>query len=132
MSIASLKALGVLVEIDGDELLIDAPAGVLTADLVALIRASKAALLGELRQRACDPPATTHGTGTDTRGNPLAPLVRCGGCANFQPNRDNPEAGIGTCQLGEPDAGGWPYFPGCVRCCDSFEAINNPTEVTHA
>ena len=64
------------------------------------------------------------GTGLDTYGRSL-PLARasvtCGSCQHFQPNRDNPEAGIGACKLGEPDMGGWPYFPGCVRCCPAFE-----------
>lgn len=121
MTLTDLQGLGVQVQADGDELLIDAPAGVLTADLVALIRACKAALLGELRQPANDPPATTYGTGTDTRGRPLAPLVTCGECIHFTRNPMNPDVGIGACSLGEPDVGGWPYFPGAARCCPAFE-----------
>ena len=63
------------------------------------------------------------GTGLDSFGRPLAPLVRCGGCTNFQPNHNHPVAGIGACALGEPDLGGWPYFPGARRCCDAHAAI---------
>jgi hypothetical protein len=66
----------------------------------------------------------THGTGLDAYGRSLPParaFVTCGSCANFQPNRDNPEAGIGACKLGEPDQGGWPYFPGARRCCPRME-----------
>lgn len=75
---------------------------------------------------ANDPPVTGYGTGCDTYRRPLAPLVQCGECVNFIRNRDNFEAGIGTCKLGEPDLGGWPYFPGARRCCLAFEATNIP------
>lgn len=64
----------------------------------------------------------THGTRFGAHGRPLPPArasVTCGSCANFQPNRDNPEAGIGACALGGPDAGGWPYFPDARRYCAS-------------
>jgi hypothetical protein len=64
-----------------------------------------------------------EGTGFDSDGRPLAPLVRCGGCAHFEPNKVNPLAGCGICQLGEPDEGQrWAHFPGAVRCCPAFEA----------
>lgn len=79
----------------------------------------------------------TGGTGCDSRGRPLMPLVRCGDCQNFQPNRDNPAVGCGTCALGEPDLGGWPHFPGARRCCVKHSRVEmrathatNTTEVT--
>lgn len=62
----------------------------------------------------------TGGTGRDTYGRPLLRLVQCGDCQNFQPNRDNPTVGCGTCALAEPDLGGWPYFPGARRCCVKY------------
>lgn len=62
------------------------------------------------------------GTGLDSYGRPLPPLVRCGDCAHFEPNKANPLAGCGSCQLGEPDEGQrWAHFPGAVRCCPAFE-----------
>lgn len=73
--------------------------------------------------RECNAQQPRNSTGRDSYGRPLAPLVTCGECIHFTRNRDNPVIGIGTCALGEPDVGGWPYFPGARRCCESYSAI---------
>lgn len=65
----------------------------------------------------------TTGTGCDTYGHPLALLVQCGDCQHYIRNAMNADAGIGTCQLGEPDLGGWPYFPGARRCCVKYVEV---------
>lgn len=62
-----------------------------------------------------------YGTGRDGRGRTLPALVACGDCEHFRRNTMNPEAGIGTCQHGEPDQGRLPYYPAAVRVCKSFE-----------
>lgn len=62
--------------------------------------------------------------GISTSRQTLPPLVCCGSCRHFTSNRDDPEAGCGSCALGEPDAGQrWAHHPGAVRCCASFGAL---------
>lgn len=137
MNVASLKLLGVLVKADGAELLLDAPAGVLTAELVAQIREFKAALIDELQQPANDSAPRdrhampTYGTSRDTLGRALPVTVRCGDCANFAPNPHSPDAGIGTCAHGEPDQGGVPYFPIGQRRCVMFTPVMTTERATH-
>jgi hypothetical protein len=80
-------------------------------------------LLRVAQVRECNTQQSTYGTGRDTYGKPLQPLVTCGECSHFTRNRDNPTVGCGACKLGEPDLGGWPYFPGARRCCESYNAI---------
>lgn len=126
MNLADLELLGVLVKLDGAELVLEAPTGVLLTELIDSVRHHKGALLAALQARRASPP--TYGTGRDTYGRPLAPLVQCGDCQHYIRNAMNPEAGIGRCQLGEPDLGGWPYHPGARRCCESYNQI----EVSHA
>lgn len=118
--IRNAAAAGITLAARGNQLSV-VPAAKLSPDLRLLLVAHKVELLAYLRQPANDPPATTYGTGCDSRGRPLQPLVTCGACTNFRPNSDNPEVGCGTCALGEPDLGGWPYFPGARRCCASYQ-----------
>lgn len=79
-------------------------------------------LLRVARTRVCNAQQDAHGTQRDTRGRALAPLVQCGECGHFTSNPHNPTAGCGTCQLGEPDQGGLPYYPGARRVCRLFDA----------
>lgn len=88
-------------------------------------------LLRVARTRECNAQQAAHGTQRDTRGRPLAPLVQCGECSHFTSNPHSPTAGCGTCQLGEPDQGGLPYYPGARRVCRRFGAdrvIGNEAE----
>lgn len=94
-----------------------APAGVGDARAVDALETSAEA-------RGIDGLATLAGScACDTDGEPLKPLVTCGDCIHFTPNQMNPMAGVGVCVLGEPDMGGWPYYPGACRCCDRHVAV---------
>lgn len=77
----------------------------------------------EVSVPANEAPSVGYGTGLDSFGYPLRPLVQCGDCQHYIRNAMTPEAGIGACQLGEPDSGGWPYHPGARRCCEQYTAI---------
>jgi len=86
-------------------------------------------LLRVAQVRDCNTQQPKYGTGCDSRGRPLAPLVTCGDCQHYIRNAMNPEAGCGACQLVEPDLGGWPFVPGARRVCEAYVL---KTEANHA
>lgn len=55
-------------------------------------------------------------------------LVTCGTCRHWTPNQRNPEAGMGTCGLGDhwmstksPYGGGHAPYPAAPRWCDRHQ-----------
>lgn len=55
------------------------------------------------------------------------PLVRCGDCQQFIPDKINPDSGIGDCTVNAWRINQKPIYPFTLRCCNAYQIKNSTT-----
>lgn len=95
--LGDLRSADVHLRIDGDRLAFDAPAGVMTADLLARVRVDRAGLMAIL-SRAADPAAVARPTPDDPAPIDRAPAIRCPACGGIDLTDDPGGLRCGSCR----------------------------------